>query len=127
MTTTIFLAQIWGPIILAIGLGIFVSRNYYIKIYRDLDQNTLAVLVFGIMATAVGIIHIGIHNVWGSFTEVVITLLGWGTLLKGLAFIIVPNLVDKAGDWEVKSKLVPTAGIITIAIGVYLSWAGYFV
>lgn len=126
MNSTTFLAQVWGPAVLAVGLGIFISRNYYIKIYKDLDKNTLAVLLFGIVMIVVGIIQVGMHNVWGSLSEVVLSLIGWGTLVKGFAFTIVPNLVAKAGDWEVHSGLVPAAGALTLIVGIYLTWVGYF-
>lgn len=125
MDTTIFLAQIWGPILLAVGLGIFISRNYYLKIYRELEKNTLAVLVFGIASMAVGIAQIGIHNVWSTLPEIIISILGWGTLVKGIMFLIVPNFVDKAGDWEAKSSFVSVGGIFLIVVGAYLTWFAY--
>jgi len=51
----------------------------------------------------------------------------WGMLIKGVIFIVAPGFVDKAGDWEVKTKFIPVAGIAMLAIGAYLSWIGYFV
>jgi hypothetical protein len=50
MDITIFLAQIWGPVILAVGIGVFTSRSYYLKVYRDLEKETLAVLLFAMFA-----------------------------------------------------------------------------
>lgn len=125
MHVTILLAQIWGPVILAIGLGVLVSRDYYLKIYRDLEKETLAMLIFAMVAIAVGIIHIRIHNVWGYFSEILISFLGWALLVKGLMFAIAPKFVNRAGDWAAKAKLVPVAGILMLIIGVYLSWIGY--
>jgi len=66
MDITTFLAQIWGPIILAVGLGVFISRNYYMRIYRDLEKETLAVLVFGMVAMAAGIAQVSVHNIWNN-------------------------------------------------------------
>jgi hypothetical protein len=125
MEVTILLAQIWGPLILAIGLGVFVSRDYYLKIYRDLDKETLAMLIFAMVAMAVGIIHVRIHNAWGNLSEILISFLGWALLAKGLMFAIAPKFVNRAGDWVAKAKVVPVAGIIMLIIGAYLSWIGY--
>lgn len=127
METTILLAQIWGPVIFAVGLGIFVSRDYYIKIYRDLEKEKFAALVFGMMALAAGAAHIGMHNTWGTLPEIVISLLGWGLFAKGAVLTIAPKFADKAGDWTVKSKMVPSAGGFALLVGVYLSWLGYLV
>ncbi len=127
MNTTTFLAQLWGPAILAVGLGIFVSRKYYVRIYRDLEKETLSVLLFGMVAITAGIAQIHFHNVWGSFTQIVISLLGWMLLLKGLAFAVVPGFVDRGGDYQVKSKLITVGGGLMLILGIYLSWVGFFI
>ncbi len=126
MTITIYLAQIWGPILLAIGLGFFVSRKYYIRLYKNLQNEPLAMLSFGILSMLIGITQIGVHNVWGSFTEGLMSVLGWGTLVKGVVFLVVPGVVDKAADWEVAKKLVPIVGGLVLLVGIYLSYVGYF-
>ena len=125
MDITVFLAQIWGPIMLAIGLGIFVSRSYYLKLYRDLEKEMLAVLIFGMLGTALGIMQIGVHNAWNTLPQIVVSALGWGLLLKGLVFIIAPRFVDRGGDWEAKSGLLPIAATALLIIGAYLVWIGY--
>ena len=126
MDITIFLAQIWGPAILAVGLGVFVSRSYYLKIYRELERETFAVLVFGMVGIAAGIAQISAHNIWGTFPQVVVSLLGWALLIKALAFAIIPKLVDRGGDWIVNSKLISFVGVLMLILGAYLSWFAYF-
>jgi hypothetical protein len=126
MDTTNFLALLWGPTMLSIALGIFVSRKYYTKIYRDLQKESLALLMFGMLAISAGIAQILYHNVWSTLPEIIISLLGWGLLLKGLVFAIAPAFVDKAGDFEANSNLIPTVGVILFILGAYLSWTGFF-
>lgn len=126
METTIFLAKIWGPMMLAFAVGIFTSRDYYIKIYRDLEKDVLAVLVFGMLAMASGIAHVLAHNVWGSFAQSLISFFGWGLLVKGTLFLVAPNFVDKAGNYWANKKLVPVAAVLTLVAGIYLVWFGYF-
>ena|SRR3989338_2818129 len=126
MDITTFLAQIWGPIILAVGLGVFISRNYYMRIYRDLEKETLAVLVFGMVAMAAGIAQVSVHNIWNNLPQVIISIFGWALLLKGTLFIVAPKLVDRSGDWAADSKLVPVVGGFMLLVGAYLSWIGYF-
>jgi hypothetical protein len=120
-----FLAQIWGPAILAVGLGVFFSRSYYIRIYRDLEKGAFAALIFGMAAMAAGLAQIQVHNVWDTVPEIMISLLGWGLVLKGAVFTIVPHLADKGGDWAADSKLIPLVGAVMLAIGGYLSYIGY--
>ena len=125
MDVTVFLAQIWGPIMFALGLGIFTSRSHYLRIYRDLEKETLAVLVFGMMGMALGILQIGVHNAWNTLPQILVSLLGWGLLLKGLVFILAPRFVDRSGDKAAKSGLLPIVATALLIIGAYLVWIGY--
>ncbi|MEX0910134.1 MAG: hypothetical protein WDZ73_00035 [Candidatus Paceibacterota bacterium] len=123
---TIFLAQIWGPILIAMSAGVFVNRNYYLKIYRNLDKETLAVLCFGLVALVLGIVHIGSHNVWSSGPQIIISFLGWALLIKGLILTIKPQLAERAGGWVISSNLISIMGAVSLVLGLYLTWVGYF-
>lgn len=126
METTTFLAQIWGPILIAVGLGFFFSTKYYIKIYRDLEKESFAVLFFGMIAMAGGIAHILAHNIWDNLSQIIVSFLGWGLLVKGIICVTFPRLADRGGDWVLSAKAVPVAGVVTLILGAYLSWVGYF-
>ena len=125
MDTTTFLALLWGPTIIAVGLGVFISRSYYIRIYRDLERSPLAVLVFGMAAMTAGIAHVYFHNIWDTLPHVIVSFLGWGLLIKGALFLVAPNFVDKAGDGWANAKLIPLAGGIMLLVGGYLTWFAY--
>lgn len=126
MQITLFLASLWGPVLLAIGIGFFVSRNYYLKIYRDLERESFALLIFGMVGIAAGIAQITVHNAWNTLPEVIVSLLGWGVLIKAAVFVIKPDIADNGGDWMAASKLLPIAGVAMIVLGAYLSWFAYF-
>ena len=126
MDITTFLAQIWGPILIAIAFGFFFSTKYYIRIYRDLEKESFAVLFFGMVAMAGGIAHILAHNIWGNLSQIIVSLLGWGVLIKGIICVAFPKLADRGGEWALNTKVVPAAGIIVLILGAYLSWVGYF-
>ncbi len=122
---TIFLAQIWGPILVAVGLGFFVSRKYYAKIYRDLEKAPFAVLFFGMFAMAAGIIQVLGHNTWETFPQILISALGWALLIKGIVCTVVPHLADRGGDWYLDKNVVPAVGTVALILGIYLSAVGY--
>ncbi len=125
MDTTTLLAQIWGPIMLAIGAGFFFSRGFYMRVYSDLEKAPFAVVFFGMFAMAAGIIHVMIHTMWETLPQVLVTLFGWSLLLKGTICTIFPGFADKSGDWALAAKVVPFAGVGALALGAYLSWFAY--
>lgn len=126
MEMTMFLASLWGPALLVLGIGFFTSPNFYTKIYRDVEKASLSMLIFGIGGMMGAIAQISFHNTWDTLPEIIISLLGWGTLLKAAVYTIKPDIADKGGDWVVASKLVPGAGVLLLVIGGYLSWFAYF-
>lgn len=126
MELTTILAQLWGPTILLVGIGVFMNGSYYLAIYRDLEKNSLSLLTFGMLAVAGGIAQILFHNGWDTLPQIIVSLLGWGLLLKGALFIVAPRVVDRMGDGWADRKLIPVAGILMLLIGGYLSWIGYF-
>lgn len=125
MESTTFLAQIWGPVLLAAGLGFFVRPKYYIKIYRDLEKAPFAVLFFGMVAMAAGLAQILVHNLWGNFIEVLVSLMGWSLLLKGVVCTVLPDWAERMADWVIDVKLVPAAGAGCLVLGAILTWVAY--
>ncbi len=126
MDITVFLSQIWGPVLLALGLGFFMSPKFYIKLYRDIERETFAVFFFGAAGIAAGIVQIQFHNVWETIPQIIVSLLGWGLVVKAATFTIFPKIADRGGDWAVGSKLVPGVGAVLVLLGGYLSWIGFF-
>ena len=125
MDTTLFLAQIWGPIVLALGLGIFLSRAHYARIYRNLENEPLAILVFALFGIAFGIVQVMTHNVWGTLPQIIVTLFGWGLLLKGFMLALMPRFAEGLGDWVADSKLIYVGGGFMLIVGAYLTWFGF--
>ena len=125
MDITTFLAQMWGPAVLAIGVGIFINPKYYARAYREIEKEPLALLVFSMMAITAGVAHIYVHNMWNTFPQIVVSLLGWGLFIKGVLLAVAPNFVDKAGDWYSRKQFIPAVGGLTVVIGVYLTWFAY--
>lgn len=125
MDITTYLASIWGPVMLAVALGVFMNAAYYRKVYRDLEQDTLAALVFGMLAMAIGIMQVQVHNLWDTVPQILVSLLGWAVLLKGAAFLLAPKLVDSMGDRWANMKLIPVAGTAMLLLGGYLTYIAY--
>ncbi len=125
MDATLFLASLWGPAMLAVGFGIFVSPQFYRRVYKDIEKEPLAGLMYGMVGIAVGIVHIQFHNVWETFPQMLVSFLGWATLFKGTVFAIVPQVTDKMGDWAVGINLQQVSGGLLVIMGGYLTWLAY--
>lgn len=123
--TTLFLAQLIGPVMLAVGLGIFFSKEYYMKVYRHLENETLAVLMSGIAALIIGIVMVMSHNIWEGFIPTVVTLVGWLSILKGLMLIVTPGTVNRIGDKLGSTQWFPVIGAVYALLGAFISYVVY--
>ncbi|MBP6888924.1 MAG: hypothetical protein KBC21_04485 [Candidatus Pacebacteria bacterium] len=123
--TTLFLAQLIGPSALAVGLGIFFSRNYYLDAYRHLEKETLGVLMSGLLALVVGIVIVRVHNVWDTPLAAVVTFVGWGSIVKGFLLIVVPRYVDRIGEYLAHGTWLSYIGVLYVVVGVYVSYLAY--
>lgn len=116
-----------GPVLLAIGIGVLVSRDYYLKVYRELEHETLAVMMGGIVALVSGIAVVLYHNTWTTLPQILVSLFAWLMVLKGLALLIIPKSVSNFGESVMKSNFFTVWAIVALIAGAYLSWVGFFV
>lgn len=124
--TTIFLAGLWGPVLLALGVGLFVSRDHYLRVYRELERESFAVMLFGLVGIAAGVAHVMAHNLWTTWPEVIVSLLGWGLLIKAAVFAIIPRWADMKGDWFAANEtMINVASAVLIVLGGYLTWVAF--
>ena len=125
--TTILLAQLMGPILIAVGLGFLFNRGFYSKMAKDFEQHDGLMYLAGIFTMLLGLLMVLNHNIWELNTVGLITLLGWATLVKGAVILIMPKLFRKQIHACLTKKcLISMAGVITIALGGYLAWFGFF-
>lgn len=122
---TISLARLIGPAVLAVGLGFLVSKNYYAKAYRRLENETLAVLLAGLFALVIGIGIVGNHNVWDNYLAGFISLIGWLSIAKGLLLIVFPKAVDKIGDAIAGSIWLKLAAVLYSCVGAYITYLAF--
>ena len=128
MSTTI-LAQIMGPVLVAAGVGFLLHPKFYSKMIKDFEEHEGFTYFAGILTMILGLIVVLNHNIWDSFAAGLITLLAWGSLVKGAIFLIAPNLLFSAAHTFYKNKAVMKfAMIFVLVIGAFLckSYFGYF-
>ncbi len=124
---TIFLAKLWGPILVIMAIGIFVNLKKLPKLMDDMEKSYALTYITGFFTLAIGMLLVSAHNMWNNIPAGIISVFAWGALIKGASFIIIPDYVFKFAKLMVKNSAVyMLAGIIMIAVGVYLGYAGYF-
>jgi hypothetical protein len=126
MDTSVLLARIIGPLFLVVGVGIFINLEHYRRLVVDFGASPLAIYMGGTIALLVGILIVLFHNVWEWRWPVIITVIGWMSLLKGAVRIIAPKLVaNRAARYGRNTNIMMTTAIVVIVLGAVLSYFGY--
>jgi hypothetical protein len=90
-TTTIFLGKFLGLYLVAISIGMLANRRRTLEALDEITRSGPWMLFSGVVATAAGLAVVIGHQVWsGGPLPVVVTLVGWAALLKGVTLLLVP-------------------------------------
>ena len=127
MGTSIFIARIFGLCYLIIGIGFLLNRKAFLRVMEDLCKNAALVFYGGLLALVIGVVLILIHNIWIANWIVLITIIGWAALIKGVWMIVFPGSVDKFMQLYLKNKgLVVFHALFALIFGVVLTYFGFF-
>ena len=91
-------------------------------------QNSAMTLILGVITLAAGLAMVLAHNIWsGGALVVIVTLLGWTTLIKGLLFLFLPPDME-AGFFLANlhyQQLFYVYAAISLVVGIYLTYRGF--
>ena len=122
---TLFVLQIAGPGFVLMGLAMLLNSKRMKKLYVDIFDNDGLCFLFGMVLFVLGMAMVLKHNVWGNFNEVVVSIIGWGSIVKGVMFLLFPQ-VGKSITKSVVNAVFPVAGVLIGLLGIYLSYVAYY-
>jgi hypothetical protein len=125
--TTLFLAKLMGLIAVLTAGWMMLDREEALDRIHDIVQDRDLSLTWGVFTLTAGLAVVIGHNVWrGGLLPIVVTLVGWLILLKGVAMMVMPS-----SSWtEALARLHFDADYyawlaVPLAIGAYLTLAGF--
>ena len=91
MGTSVFIAKVFGPAYLILAVGMLANRDILRKVMEDFGKNAALVFFIGLFTLFLGMVIVLLHNVWVADWRVLITIFGWGGLIKGIWLTVFPN------------------------------------
>lgn len=124
---TIFLSRLLGIYCIIFALSMVAHVQATINALTEIVHSPGVVLAFGAVAVAAGLAMVLSHNVWkGGPLALVVTLLGWLILAKGLILIfLTPEGIAAYYDALHYEQLFIVYAAITLIIGAYLTYSGF--
>jgi uncharacterized protein YjeT (DUF2065 family) len=118
--------QLFSVVYLAVGAGMLINPGFYKKLLTDFAENAAAMYIGGVAALAIGFVilaHRGIactHD-W----TMLISLIGWLALIKGLLILVFPKLMTAMTKAMMKDNLLKVWPVVIILLGLALSFFGF--
>jgi hypothetical protein len=111
---------------LAVALGLLANRERVRAIAGDVLESPALLFLSGLLALVAGMALVLAHNVWVGDWRLLLTVLGWATLLGGAARVIAPEQVRRLGTNFIERPAVVTAATaLWLTAGLLLTYVGY--
>lgn len=126
MDAALVLARFWGIILVVLCGSMLVNAKFYVRLVKGFQDEAVRFLYFFVVLV-IGAVNVSFFfNQWAWNLRGLITLLGWGSLLKGAFGILLPDLSNKIIQRvNLSPMLIYPTGVIMLIIGVYLLFCGF--
>ena len=125
---TIFLAKLLGLYCIILSLAMLVNGGVILQDVTELAHNAPLLLVVGVFTLFAGLAMVLSHNLWrGGALTIVVTLLGWLTLLKALLILFIPLYIADHFPLALlqSNHLFYLRLAVTLLLGLYLTYAAF--
>ena len=127
MDTSLFLARMIGPVLLAIGIALLINQRSVREMATEFLASKALIFMSGVLSLLGGLAIVLTHNVWDASWPVAITLFGWFLAIGGAFRIIFPDSVKSMGASLLDSPvLLNVSGVAHGLLGAVLCFIGYF-
>lgn len=107
------------------AMAIVVNRYSWEQILGDVEDNHLTVLIAGAFAIFVGLFTVTSASYDELGPDVLVTVVGWISLVKGIAIFLTPNWLIRLAHFMLKSAYVHTFAVFAFAFGAMMLLIGF--
>jgi hypothetical protein len=115
-------------LIIGIGMiaGMLTEGDAYSSVMKEFIGSRALIFITGVLALVAGLAVVNAHNLWVPDWRVIVTILGWLLIVRGISNLVFPGTVQTLGDRMIASHGGVLAGAaVTIVLGAILSIMGY--
>lgn len=124
MISSTALASIFGPMLILTSLWTLLYKDNTKKVVDSLKKTPALIYFVGVFNLLLGVIFVTNYNYWYMSIEVLVTILGWFLLIRGLVLMFFPKTLDKM--IKTFSNAYIFFSLVGIAWGIALSWFAFY-
>lgn len=123
MELTTFVFQAACIVYLAAGVGALLGNMKFESLVKDFEKSPGLTYLAGFITVIIGLLIVGQHNVWQKDWTVLVTIIGWAALIKGVFLIAFPNQLSMFNGLYKKNSM---WGVLLIILGVLFGYLGFY-
>ena len=121
------IARVVGPFYLLLGVSVLLYIKSWRHLYAKWEEDHFSLFTLMLMAGAMGLMLINIYNVWAWNLGLIVTLTGWGLLIKSAAFFLLPgSAVKKLLHMKNQPWVFYLGGLVGLVVGGALTYYSYY-
>jgi hypothetical protein len=93
MQNAMWLASIFGPLLMIIGIWMLFYHANMVKVCTSCKNTPGVQYLMGVVDLLIGLTILSEYNIWSWTLPLLVTLLGWVMLIRGLMAFFVPQLL----------------------------------
>jgi len=124
MQNALWLASIFGPFLAILGLWMLLYVDNMMKVWTSIKNTPAAFYISSTINFLVGLAILSQYDMWSMDVLVLVTLLGWVMVIRGVLGLFVPQLLLQMTLGN--ASFMKVMGIIPLAWGVALCWVAFF-
>lgn len=126
MEHSTYLAQLIGPTLAIMGAALAANPKSFRSLADEFLRSRALIFLAGLLAFVPGLAIVLAHNVWVVSWPVLITVLGWLSLIGGAFRIVAPGWVTQIGrSVLIRNGWTRSAGIVMLLLAATLIYFGY--
>lgn len=121
MEVSIFLGRALGIYLLIIALSMLFNHKVFFRTFQQWIEQPATITITAFISIILGILMVLVHNVWVLDWRLVITILAWLTLIKGVIRLNFPFAVPQTMEYFHQRKVAYFAlSIFCLLLAVFL-------
>ncbi len=121
------IAALLGPTLIATALMVLLNLGAMSGVIDELSKSPMLIVFAGYAAFVPGLAIVYFHNRWTAGWSILITLVGWLSVIVGFICMVFPvqlaGIMAKAGPSL--HLVLPVIGFVFLLIGCVLTFKGY--
>jgi len=124
MELSVLIARILALTYISAGIAALSGKIVFADMVKEFEKSPALTYVTGFFTLVLGTILVSYHSLWVTDWRVLITIVGWMSLFKGILLIALPGYISLFKGWYKNTR---PWGALMIAVGLLFAYFGFII